>query len=444
MAALISGLLESFDLSKYNVTRYIQRFKLFMKANDIPEERKKSVFLTAIGYDSYEILANIFEKLEQETLETLEAELEKHFNSKSSVIAERYKFGRHQKESESIPDFVPGLRKLAACCNFKKASLDETLCDKFVCGLQQEYIRSCLLTEEDNLIFDRSVEIATGLEGAKKHAHLMQQETKKEEDHRTTRRHNTFNPRSSTIVCFCCGGPHVARACRFIKEKCHNCGNTVHISKVCRSLTTKSQNSKGRPAKGLDSVNKEESSPLEELTPEESNNLFMIYSFSSRSDPIKLAVEVNGHKLDIELDTGASVFVISEDMFTSGLSSSVQLRPSNASLTSYSGHLLEVLGSANIKVKYQTQTVTLPIFVIKGKGVSLFGCNWLKRIKLDWQIIKSFRINSPLDEVIEKHSRLFRSEVGKLKCMEAKSVSPAMLNLVILNLTHSPTRYVTR
>ena len=152
-----------------------------------------------------------------------------------------------------------------------------------MCGLQHEYFRSRLLTEENNLTFDRSIEIATGLEGAKKHAHLMQQETKKEEDHRTTRKHNTFNSRSSTIVYFRCGGLHAARTCRFIKEKYHNCGKTGHISKVCRSPTTKSQKSKGRPAKGLDSVNKEESSPLEELTPEESNNLLMIYSFSSRS-----------------------------------------------------------------------------------------------------------------------------------------------------------------
>ena len=86
---------------------------------------------------------------------------------------------------------------------------------------------------------------------------------------------------------------------------------------------------------------------------------------------------------------------------------------------------LEVLGSANAKVKYQTQTVTLPIFVIKGKSVSLYGRNWLKRIKLDWQIIKSLRINSPLDEVIEKHSHLFRSELGKLKGMKAKICVPS-------------------
>ena len=204
-----------------------------------------------------------------------------------------------------------------------------------MCGLQQEYIRSCLLTEEDNLTFDRSVEITTGLEGAKKHAHLMQQETKKEDVHRTTRRHSTFNSGSSTIVCFGCEGPHMERARWFIKEKCHNCGKTGHISKVSWSPTSKSQKSKGRTAKGLHSVNNEESSPLEELTPEESNNLFIIYSFSSRSVSIKLAVEVNGHKLGMEFDTGASVSVISEDTFNSVLSSSVQLRPSNKSLTSY-------------------------------------------------------------------------------------------------------------
>ena len=194
--------------------------------------------------------------------------------------------------------------------------------------------------------------------------------------------------------------------------------------KVCQNPTSKSQKPKGIPARGLHSVNKEESSPLEELTPEESN-LFMIYSLSSRSDPIKLVMEVNGHKLDIELDTGASVSVISEDTFNSVLSSLVQLCPSNVSFTSYSGHSLEVLGTANVKVKYQTQTVTLPIVVFKGKGVSLFDRDWLKRIKLDWQSIKSLRINTLLDEVIGKHSRLFRSELGKLNGMKAKICVPS-------------------
>ena len=67
--------------------KILQCFELFVKANDIPVDRKKSVFLTAIGYDLYEVLTNIFEKPEQEAIKTLEAELDKHFNAKSLVIA---------------------------------------------------------------------------------------------------------------------------------------------------------------------------------------------------------------------------------------------------------------------------------------------------------------------------------------------------------------------
>lgn len=65
------------------------------------------------------------------------------------------------------------LRKLAVKCNFKKAALDETLRDRFVCGHRQEFIRSRLLTKKDDPTFDCAVELATRLEGAKKHVHLM-------------------------------------------------------------------------------------------------------------------------------------------------------------------------------------------------------------------------------------------------------------------------------
>ena len=61
--------------------------------------------------------------------------------------------------------------------------------------------------------------------------------------------------------------------------------------------------------------------------------------------------------------------------------------------------------------------------------MSLFGRNWLKRIKLDWQIIKSYCINSPLDEIIDKHSHLFRSELRKLKGMKAKICVPSNAQL---------------
>ena len=42
----------------------------------------------------------------------------------------------------------------------------------------------------------------------------------------------------SVISCYNCGEPHLANKCLFINEKCHSCGKTGHISKVCHSKSS--------------------------------------------------------------------------------------------------------------------------------------------------------------------------------------------------------------
>ena len=108
----------------------------------------------------------MYDDPEAQTFDTLVERLTNHFHPKSSVVAERYKFGCRRQG-----DFVADLRSLAARCKFKAAALDETLRDRFVCGLSKEFIRSRLLTEQDNLLFDRAVEIAMTLEDARQTAH---------------------------------------------------------------------------------------------------------------------------------------------------------------------------------------------------------------------------------------------------------------------------------
>ena len=43
------GNLEAFDPKRHNFPKYVQRVKLYFTANDIPDVRKKSVFLSALG-----------------------------------------------------------------------------------------------------------------------------------------------------------------------------------------------------------------------------------------------------------------------------------------------------------------------------------------------------------------------------------------------------------
>ena len=72
----------------------------------------------------------------------------------------------------------------------------------------------------------------------------------------------------------------------------------------------------------------------------------------------------------------------------------------------YSGELLETLGSLDVSVQYGEQESQLLLIVVKGKGPSLFGRDWLKVIKLDWQGIYSLQ-ESPLDTLLSQYQEVF-------------------------------------
>ena len=91
----------------------------------------------------------------------------KHFQPITSVIAERYSFHcRCQTPNKSIADFVVRLKKSITCCQYEPQVQSILLRDHFVCGLAHEATRKRLLKEDNDLTFDRAVEIATSVERA--------------------------------------------------------------------------------------------------------------------------------------------------------------------------------------------------------------------------------------------------------------------------------------
>ena len=87
MAKAVSNL-EVFDPKRHNFPMYVQRVKLYFTANDIPNARRKFV-LSALGYQTYDILPNVFHDPEAQTFDTLVERLTNHFHPKSTVIAEQ-------------------------------------------------------------------------------------------------------------------------------------------------------------------------------------------------------------------------------------------------------------------------------------------------------------------------------------------------------------------
>ena len=79
--------------------------------------------------------------------------------------------------------------------------------------------------------------------------------------------------------------------------------------------------------------------------------------------------------LCMEVDTGASLSIISESTF-------FRLWPKrnlDTKLQSYTGDAISVLGCVQTLVSYEGQTAELPLVVVQGRGPTLLGRNWLEK-----------------------------------------------------------------
>ena len=125
------------------------------------------ILLSSIGTSTYSLLSDLLspETPSVKSLAEISAALHKHFETKQAVIAERYHFyKRDQSVGENITDFNAVLRKLATHCNFG-VHLEQALCDRLVCGLQQETIQRHLLSETE-LTYKKAMEISLSMEAA--------------------------------------------------------------------------------------------------------------------------------------------------------------------------------------------------------------------------------------------------------------------------------------
>ena len=83
-------------------------------------------------------------------------------------------------------------------------------------------------------------------------------------------------------------------------------------------------------------------------------------------------------------------------------------------LRTYTEEPIKVIGTLNVSVQYGSQAEKLVLVVVGGDGPSLFGRNWLRYLRLDWNKIASIRSAqlSPLKLLMQQHQSLFADERG--------------------------------
>ena len=114
----------------------------------------------------------------------------------------------------------------------------------------------------------------------------------------------------------------------------------------------------------------------------------------------------------MEIDTGVAVSIISDRTCTSlPYLEKLPLQPTQATLRTYTGENILVLGELSVIVTCQGTNHTLPLLVVKEDGPSLIGRNWLTKIPLDWKNIFTVTGERQVDELLHQHNSVLKTSL---------------------------------
>ena len=200
--------------------------------------------------------------------------------------------------------------------------------------------------------------------------------------------------------CFRCGRRnHTAGQCLHIESVCYNCGKKGHIQRTCRQ-PRKTERGQGRAVRRLTEDNEDEVQDDEEPP---KYTLQQILSTVNHK-PIQVEVSIDGQGITMELDTGAAVSLVSEITYKLLWPKQVLTR-STATLTTYSGEVLKVIGKWEPRVCWNSRTEKVPIVVLNGNGPSLLGRDWLDCFKTNWDKVLEIVDIPSLEQVLPGESQ---------------------------------------
>ena len=354
------GMISEFDSTSEDWASYMERLQQYFVANGVGAAGKqRAILLSICGATTYRLIRSLVapDKPSDRSFVELVELVRAHHNPKPSATVQRFKFNsRHRRQGESVVAFVAELRQLTEYCDFG-ASLDDILCDRLVCGINDERIQQRLLAET-NLTFQRAFELAQALEAAARHARDLQQKSPVESIHAIRSRKEAESSDSEEGECYRCKGRHAANNCRFKRADCHKCGKRGHIARACRNSKRNGQ---------ANFLSEESQDPVYDM--------FQISSSTAKTEPPTTTLMVQDTKLHMQIDTGVAVTVISEKTYwyLRRKRRAPTLRHCHARLRTVTGELVNVRGVITLDIRYKDRREYLRLFVIKGRGPALLG-----------------------------------------------------------------------
>ncbi|GAB1604850.1 uncharacterized protein K02A2.6-like [Argonauta hians] len=216
--------------------------------------------------------------------------------------------------------------------------------------------------------------------------------------------------------CFSCGKRNHKRQDCFLRDAvCNSCKKKGHIKAVFKAPNT--------------NVKRKSFHKIEEAE-RKFEDFFCIQK--SYHDKIWVSMTLDGKPTKMELDTGASLTLMTLRDYYSIFKKRPVLKPTDKVLRTYTGEIIEPLGYVDTEVKIQNTTKTLPLIILRKGSNPLFGRNWLHQFKLPWFEIKAMKTSiggttpepsteckQKLAQLLAKHKVVFSEGIGNIQNYQA-------------------------
>ena len=145
----------------------------------------------------------------------------------------------------------------------------------------------------------------------------------------------------------------------------------------------------------------------------------------AKEKPMKTTLTAQGQPLEMEIDTAASVRIVSKTTWKSvWKKGEAPLKVTKKTLKTYTGEPIPVCRKLEVWVDTPDgRRLSLPLVVVAGSGPSLLGTDWIRQVQIDWARVHLLEANphqGKVEGLLLLHSEVFSDSLGRLQGVKVK------------------------
>jgi len=400
--------------------RWRRSFDYFLVAKGVTQPaQRKALLLHMAGVDVQDIYETLTEVQgdDDEYVNAVRA-LDDYFQPRTNIPYERHLFRQlHQRDNESVDQFVTRLRQQADFCSFEDQK-DDNIRDQLIDKCKSAILRKQLLEKREVTLL-QALEMARAKEVAERQAATMATNCVGQPEVNALR--SKFDTRPSVQKkqggkkgkCFRCGHEgHYAKdkECPAKRETCRKCHKVGHYQSQCKTRSSTGSTSYPQPSYSNRRVN-----TIETGTNGDEEYAFMVNTGNSCSGCIDICV--GGVSLpNVLIDSGASCNLVDRNTWEGLKRQQIACKSEKSTKQIYaygSQVALKTLGKFTTFVEVGSCKTQAEFVVVDGQGKSILGRDTAIELNV-------LRVGRPEVNTVEiEYPGLF-SGVGKHKDYKAK------------------------